>query len=230
MRALELVLLALGLALVALLAAHPLSSPDTFWHLELGEIIARTHAIPQLDMFSAVYPERPWVQFAWLWELAAHGVESAAGLTGLRVAQALLMALTFGVLYAVVRAAAPRERTAGERAALAAFVAACALLLFVDRFSARPDAPNLLLATLAAPLLLGGYRRAGVREALMLFALALLWANVHAGTSLLLVGSLRCVSQAQRSTARCAWDRAPAESCHRPPGAHSACSRSRCSR
>ena len=144
MRGVERVLLGAGLLLVGLIAAHPLSSPDTFWHLELGQIIARTHAIPQLDMFSAVHPERPWVQFAWLWELGAYGVWSAGGLTGLRLGQGLLMALTFAVLYALVRAAVPRGQSAGARAAKAACVAGCGLLLFSDRFSARPDAPNLL--------------------------------------------------------------------------------------
>ncbi|MFI5306932.1 MAG: hypothetical protein ACHQ53_06260, partial [Polyangiales bacterium] len=125
-RAVEVPIVGLALLGVALLAAHPLSSPDTFWHLKLGEIIAAQHAVPRTDLFSAVHPDRPWVQFAWLWELLAHGVDAAFGLRGLRVLQAALMVKTFGVLYVFAR------RTG--QAAPAMFLGASALLLFVDRF------------------------------------------------------------------------------------------------
>ena len=173
---------ALGLLGVGLLAAHPLSSADTFWHLKLGEIIARTGAIPRTDLFSAVHPERPWVQFAWLWEVLAHTVVARGGLWGLRVVQAVLMAGSVGAVYALMRRASAPVSSA-------ALAAACALGLFVDRFQARPDALSLALATLATPLILQ-FRRLRLSSCFALGVLALLWVNLHAGTSLLLGGVL----------------------------------------
>src|SRR5262249_2611934 len=111
-RSVEAALACAALAAIGLLAAHPLSSPDTFWHLKLGEIIATTHAIPKTDLFSAVHPDRPWIQFAWLWELLAYAVTAHGGLRALRVAQAVLMMLSFATLYIAVRRASGRATTA----------------------------------------------------------------------------------------------------------------------
>lgn len=201
--AVEGVLVVLGLAGVGLLAAHPLSSADTFWQIKLGEVIVRTGSIPRTDLFSAVHPEHPWVQFAWLWQVLAYSVVSRAGLWGLRVMQAVLMVCSVGAVYALMR-------RAGRRVPHAALVAACALGLFVDRFQARPDSLNLLLATLATPLVLQ-FRRTTPRSVVAFGLLALLWVNLHAGTSLLLGGVLCMVllGVALNTALRCGRDVGP---------------------
>jgi tetratricopeptide (TPR) repeat protein len=164
--------------LAALLAVHPIFSVDLFWHLELGEIIAAERAIPDVDRFSAVHPDAPWVQFQWLWDALAFGVVDVFGLLGLRLALALLAAVTFSALYLVTR----RRLGASEAFTLSAIT----LLLFEDRFRARPDATTLVFVVATLPWLLDGFPRRP-RGLAALFALGALWSNVHGGAALLLV-------------------------------------------
>lgn len=177
------VALSVTLVLVAFLAGHPLFSIDFFWHLALGDVIHARGRIPGVDLFSAVHPDRPYVQFNWLWDLLASRVHASFGLRGIRVAQTLCISASFGLLYAVVR-----RRLRSPELALA--VTALCLALLQDRFRARPDALTLGFGVAILPLLLGGYRRAGRRTWAMVFGLGVLWSNIHGGTSLLLPLSL----------------------------------------
>lgn len=209
------------LSLVCLYAASPIFSIDFFWHLKLGEVIRQTGAIPRVDLFSAVHPERPYVQFNWLWQLCAAWIENAFGLRGIRVAQSMMLGLSFAVLYATSRralgyegGAAPlppqRSEFAGAppsagfasltrgRAAsgpLAFAFCSLALVLFEDRFRARPSALALGFVAAMLPLLLCAHRVHGPRHAskamlLATLALSVLWTNLHGGESVLLVLSL----------------------------------------
>jgi hypothetical protein len=172
--------LVLLLAVVVACAFHPLYAVDFFWHLKLGEVIADTGSIPRTNLFSSAAPERAYVQFNWLWELAAARVVRAFGLHGVRVVQALLMAASFAGLYALARKlTAQRE--------LAWLVSALGLVWFEDRFQERPAALVLPFVIALAGWLLRGYRE---RSALALAAgcavIGVLWSNLHGGESLLL--------------------------------------------
>lgn len=182
----EALLVCTGAALVMLYAFRPIYSVDLFWHLRLGRIIAETWTIPSTDMFSAVHPDSPWVQFQWLWELTAHLITAAVGLTGLRAVQAVVLSGTFVGFWAVLRF----SRHGTRAAATAAFCAAALLVLFEDRMQVRPDPANLVLLVPALPFLLGGYRTAGRRAWIAMAALAFLWANVHSGGSVLLLAAV----------------------------------------
>jgi tetratricopeptide (TPR) repeat protein len=171
------------LCLVALYAAHPIFSVDFHWHLALGDLIRTTGEIPQTDTFSAVHPDRPYVQFNWLWDATASRIHHAFGLVGIRLFQALALTASFGVLYFALRLT-----LASAPAAL--LLTALGLVLFEDRFRARPDALSLGFMAAMLPLLLGGYRRAGRTAVLVVFMLGLLWSNLHGGASLLLVLSM----------------------------------------
>jgi len=178
-RILEGVIVAGALAMIALLGARPLFAVDLFWHLKLGDVIGATGAIPETDLFSAVHPDSPWIQFQWLWEWLASEIVAAGGLTGLRLAQAATLTLGFGALYAIVRR--------GQGPVVAALIVALALLFLGDRFRVRPDGVNILGFVAALPILLGGWRRAGRGLLLGTGLLGALWSNLHGGGSLLLV-------------------------------------------
>ncbi|MDB4991027.1 MAG: hypothetical protein JWN04_6205 [Myxococcaceae bacterium] len=168
------------LGLVALFAAAPIFAVDFFWHLKLGELIAQNHAIPQEDMFSAVHPARHYVQFQWLWELLVYGAYSLDGLRGVRLFQVATLTLSFALLgLASVRLL--RSRT------VSFCFCAFALVLFEDRFQARPSATVLGFVALILPWLVDERARAGARTWLLALVVACLWSNVHGGESLLMV-------------------------------------------
>jgi hypothetical protein len=168
------------LGLVALFAYAPIFAIDFFWHLKLGEVIAETHAIPRTDLFSAVHPDRPYVQFQWLWDLLAHGAYAAGGLRAVRLMQVVWMAVSFAVL----GAAALRL----FRSRAYAFCFCClVLVLFEDRFQARPSATALGFVACMLPLWLDVPASAPRRRYVYTFLISCLWSNVHGGESLLSV-------------------------------------------
>jgi hypothetical protein len=171
------------LGLVALLAAAPIACTDFFWHLELGEIILRDLRIPSTDLFSAVHPDAAYVQPQWLWEVLAAAVHAAGGLRAIRVLSAALLLLSFLALYLITRRLTARP-------SLAFVCTTLGLCLFVDRFRARPDALSLGLFALALPLLVDPWSGSLRRRSLHAFCLALAWANLHGGASVLLLLSL----------------------------------------
>lgn len=167
------------LALVACYAASPIFCTDFHWHLAIGRVIAERGTIPRVDLFSAVHPERPYVQFNWLWDLLAFRVHEAGGLRAVRAVQALAMTASFALLFAVTR------RALG-RAGLALFVCALALVLFEDRFRVRPDALTLAFLAGMLPLFVRGAPIGG--GALVATAiLGAVWSNLHGGASVLLL-------------------------------------------
>jgi hypothetical protein len=170
--------LALLLLVVGLCAFHPLYAIDFFWHLELGEQIARTGSIPRTDLFSAVAPDRPYVQFNWLWELAAAELVRGFGFRGVRWMQAFAMASSIAALFALARAHT-------KRAELAFFAAALGFVWFEDRFQERPA--SLVLAFTVALFALVLRREPGrVWQLGLLGLLGAIWSNLHGGESLLL--------------------------------------------
>lgn len=183
---LESILVPLGAVAAMFYAFRPLYSVDLFWHLQLGQVIWETGSIPTTDMFSAVHPESPWVQFQWLWELLAYGTVRLVGLTGLRALHALMTTAALVLAWVIFR----RSAHGIGRGAGAGLAAATLLVLFQDRLQVRPDPVNLVLLVPALPFLLGGFREAGRGTWVALGALGLLWANLHSGGSALL---LACV-------------------------------------
>ncbi len=169
----------LGLSIVLVVAFacafHPLYAVDFFWHLALGEVIARTGSIPDTNTFSAALPDRPYVQFNWLWELGAAALVEHFGLRGVRVTQAAMMAGSIGALYALARNVA-------RRAEPALCIAALGLVWFEDRFQERPA--SLVLAFVVALAALWFSSRRSVWLAALL---AVIWSNLHGGESMLVV-------------------------------------------
>jgi len=171
---------ALLLLLGALVAAAPIHSVDFFWHLELGEYIDATRRIPTRDLFSAVHPDKPYVQFQWLWDVLAFKVFAAWGLGGVRVVQVILMALSLLAVYS-------RAQRLLRVPELACLLLGLALLLFEDRFRVRPAGLTLGLFALSWPVLFSGGRGITRKTVAGLAILSLVWANLDGGASLLLV-------------------------------------------
>ncbi|MDB4973771.1 MAG: hypothetical protein JWN48_2112 [Myxococcaceae bacterium] len=166
------------LSLVALFAAAPIFAVDFFWHLKLGQLIWSDHAIPRTDLFSAVHPERPYVQFQWLWELLVYAAYRARGLWGVRLLQVVTLTLSFAMLgRASLRLLSSR--------ALAFCFCALGLVLFEDRFQTRPSATLLGFVAIILPLLLDSKARESRHARALSFAIGCVWSNVHSGESLL---------------------------------------------
>jgi cytochrome b subunit of formate dehydrogenase len=172
------------LVLAGILAFGPASSAllndaDTGWHIRNGEIILATHAVPRTDSFSYTRAGQPWYSWEWLYDTVIAAVHHLAGLNGVVLFTAVIIAATFALLFQFVL------RRSGS------FVVAVALTLLAAAAAqvhmlARPHVLSWLFTLLWVEAL---YRfEEGKRSALLwLPPLMLLWVNVHGGFILGLV-------------------------------------------
>jgi hypothetical protein len=151
---------------------------DTGWHIRTGQRILDSRTIPTADPFSFTRAGREWFAWEWLSDIALGGVERAAGLPGVALLSAVLIALSLAGSTAL-----------GLRLGANFFSAAAgaALLLGVTslHWLARPHLFSWLLALAFLAI-------AQTRRALWLLpVLSVVWANAHG--SFLLGPMILCV-------------------------------------
>jgi len=154
--------------------------PDMWWHLRTGEAIWQMRDIPQFDLFSYTVPQNVWIVQQWLTDLGMWQVYKLAGLAGLSLLFAGVVAVAFMLVYA---------RCAG-RPYLAAFVTLIAYLTAALPLGVRPQMINILFLALFV-YIVEGVRLVGWRWVLWLLPLiTAVWANMHSGylTGIVLLG------------------------------------------
>ncbi len=167
------VLLVLALA-CGTLAKTLLGDAGIGWHIRTGELIRSTHSIPRVDVFSSVMQGKPWFAWEWLYDYGVGLVHAWAGLNGVVLLTAVVIALTFALVFRMMV-----ER--GAHLPVAIGVLLVTLIASTIHFLARPHVVSWLLAVVWFGLLEkferdGNWQRLGWLPASML-----LWVNVHGG-------------------------------------------------
>jgi hypothetical protein len=93
----------LGLLTCTALSVRLLGDAGIGWHIRTGQLILATHAVPRVDPFSSigsvtpnsVTPGKPWFAWEWLYDVLAGWLERAAGLNGVVLFTAFIIALVF---------------------------------------------------------------------------------------------------------------------------------------
>lgn len=86
-------------ALTVLTVQSRFNDPDLWWHLKVGEIIWRTHAIPRFDPFAFTTHGHAWTAHEWLAQLTIYGAWKFGGYTGLMLWLCVVPSLLFVLLY-----------------------------------------------------------------------------------------------------------------------------------
>src|SRR3984885_9809222 len=175
------------LAMLATLLCTPLSTKllgdgGIGWHIRTGQIIAVTHAIPRVDLFSSTMNGRPWFAWEWLYDLTVGQLERAAGLNGVVWLTALTIALVFSWTFRLLV-------RRGVSLALALGLVLLAASASMVHFLARPHVMSWLFTLvwfwiLDTNELDGLGADSGVKQNRKLWSLPLLmlvWVNVHGG-------------------------------------------------
>lgn len=150
-----------------------LSDCDTGYHIRAGEYILNTFSIPRHDIFSFHVPSIPWTAHEWLSEVIMAVINHFAGLTGVAVFFAFVIALVYYVMFRVVR-------SYNGNIFLAIIFVLLAVISSQIHWLARPHMFSMLLMVIWYSIL-DEYQR-GEKDLLYLFPLImLLWVNLHGG-------------------------------------------------
>ncbi len=152
----------------------PLPPNDFWWHLKIGEVIARTSAIPATNMFGWTLPaDQPFVYGAWLGEYLFYLLYHWGQLPLVIFTRNILMLLTYALLGGEVQ-----RRTHSGR--LAALTVLLAYLMTINNVIIRPQNWSwpVFMIYLA---LLSRYHDGALKKGwlLALPALMAFWVNVH---------------------------------------------------
>jgi hypothetical protein len=156
-----------------------LSDADTGWHIRNGELILATHQVPHTDPFSYTKAGEPWYAWEWLYDVVIAAIHHVAGLNGVVLFTAVVIAATFALLFRFVFRRSGNFVVAGGLTLLAAATAQVHML-------ARPHVLSWLFTLLWLEAL---YRFVEGKQTALLWLppLMLLWVNVHGGFLLGLV-------------------------------------------
>ena len=152
-----------------------LRDPGTMWHTVVGQRICETGRLIQTDPFSFTQQGQAWIAQQWLGECAMAIVHRFAGLDGLVLAAAAILAGTFAFLVG-------RFMRAGLQWPAATILLVLVIAAGSYHFIPRPHLITILLFALLTALLCDV--EAGTvssRRLLWLPPLFVFWTNVHGG-------------------------------------------------
>jgi hypothetical protein len=148
--------------------------PDLWWHLQTGQDIVTSRAIPETDIYSFTKAGSEWITHEWLSEVVIYETFRAAGWAGLLVLFPGLITIAFYLAY---------RRCVGKP-----YIAAFAILLAVAASSPllgiRPQMITLLLASIFIALITQYASDGRGRRLYWMAPVMLLWVNFHAGYAL----------------------------------------------
>ncbi len=148
--------------------------PDLWWHLQTGQDIVASRAIPQTDIYSFTKAGSEWVTHEWLSEVVIYATYRISGWAGLLFVFSGFITAAFYLVY---------RRCTGKP-----YIAAFAILLAVAAssplFGVRPQMITLLLASTFIALLTDYSNDGKSRRLYWMVPLMLLWVNLHAGFAL----------------------------------------------
>ncbi len=154
-----------------------LSDCDTGWHIRTGEWIIANGWVPLHDIFSFTKPGAPWFAWEWLSDVLFAKLNGLGGLQALVIFSILMLAVTFGALFLLVR------RKSNPIVAIAVTMLAAAASSI--HFLARPHLFTLLFLVIFYAALEqvrdGRTRLLGVPILAALPVVTILWTNLHGG-------------------------------------------------
>ncbi|NTV66043.1 MAG: hypothetical protein HGA65_21255, partial [Oscillochloris sp.] len=183
-------------AAVAFIALRALLTPippnDFWWHMATGRLIVEHGQIPAVDSFSYTRTGEPFYNQSWLGQLLMYGLYQLGGAALVIMAQAALLASTYGLLLRLCL------RRSGRLRLSVAFLLVMTMPASFDNWIVRPQTYALALFV-AYLYVLDGWRRLSLGSAvaaervqkregnfwataaplLLLPILGVVWVNLH---------------------------------------------------
>ena len=165
-----------------------LCDPGIYWHVVVGDRILSHRALIYTDSFSFTFGGQPWIAQQWLAECLMSVIHACAGLTGLVLVSAALIAVTFG-------GAAGRFRKSGLHILPTLIYVLLATAAVAGHAHARPHLATMVLMAFTITRLIDyEQERISMQRLWGLVPLYILWTNLHGGmlAGLVSVGMAVC--------------------------------------
>jgi hypothetical protein len=184
---------------IGALAPRLLGDAGIGWHIRNGEAMLQTHSVTRTDAFSSSVSGQPWYAWEWLYDVAISAVHHLAGLNGVVYVTALVITLSFVLLFRLMF-------TRGTDLVLAVVLVVLAIGASAIHLFARPHVVSWLLTLIWFSLLDRAEESGNVRPLYWLPLITVVWANLHGGfvLGLVLLG-LYLVAAAMRFRLQPAW-------------------------
>ncbi|MGH7794011.1 MAG: hypothetical protein ACREQ2_03790 [Candidatus Binatia bacterium] len=150
-----------------------LGDADTGYHIRAGEFIVDNLSIPQTDIFSYLNPPLRWTLHEWLAEVIMALVHRAAGMTGLVIFFAFLIALTGYLIFTLLL----KQRS---NILLVTVATLLVILSSSSNWLARPHVITFVFFVIWYHLL-NSYQYRDRKYLIYLPPIMLLWVNLHGG-------------------------------------------------
>lgn len=171
---LENLMFGVTLLLVFIIAIRVPLDSDMWWHLRAGKYTLETGKPLLSDLFSFSRQGDVWINHSWLGEVILYWFYKNAGFWGLGLVVALTATATMAILYRIIR---------GSAIFKAWFVILAAIISsFV--WSPRPQIFSQLMFTILLGIVLKYRNQSDNRVIGWVFALFVLWSNLHGGYGL----------------------------------------------
>ncbi|MBI5962143.1 MAG: hypothetical protein HY863_01605 [Chloroflexi bacterium] len=175
-------LLWLSIALLILLSLAlllPLSPQDYWWYLRLGQDVAQSGSVPTVDTYSFTQAGTSFFYQSWLAALVFWKTYQAGGLVLTFFLRAVVIAITYTLLWILVR-------NAGAGPRLASLLTILAALAGSSNWSFRPQLFIYPIFVLTL-FILAKWTQGEKRGLWLLPVLSMLWVNLHGSFPLLFV-------------------------------------------
>ena len=170
----DLICISLFVSLAVGLARKLLGDAGIGWHIRTGEWILQTGSAPRVDWFSSQMSGKPWYAWEWMYDAGIGAIHRGLGLNGVVAFSALVIALTFALLFGVMRAR-------GTSLPIAVGVLLLAVSASSIHFLARPHVVSWLLTLIWFEVLRTFERDGDARRLAWLPVIMLAWVNLHGG-------------------------------------------------
>lgn len=144
---------------------------DIWFHMKAGQIITETDRFIYKDIFTYTAGGREWIYHEWLFGVLVYNIYNALGANGIIIGKAIVLTLTFLLLYKCMR-------IRGVNSFIASFVLFLAVLAARFRLTERPHTFKYLFVA-AFIYLLDIYRLRGKNYLYLLPFIQILWVNIH---------------------------------------------------
>lgn len=166
----QLLVVLLFVAIFAMAMRQP-ADTDTWWHLKSGQLMWESGRVLRADPFSHTVYGQSWIDHSWLVQILLWPIYLALGLSGLALLLAMVVTVSFLLVYLQCEA----------KSFVAVLITLLAAVASSVIWAIRPQIMTFLLAAIVA-FLLTRYKRSGnTRWLWPLPFLVVLWVNCHGG-------------------------------------------------